>query len=147
MALTTLQYQLLNLIAHSEYSQFNGHAPTEFVDKDWVWFWPDELAKSMGISGQALGGVLSSLTEAGLLELNLLTAAYKKKHSDDDSACLTLKGWEEWVAVWPQGPKGEEAKNVEAPVEVAPAKAPVDRLARRRAASARRRAARKAAKA
>lgn len=164
MALTPLQFQLMDLVAHSEYNAGNGSTPQSASDVD-VWFWADQLASSMGISEKAVGGVVSSLMTAGYVDVNIVSAA-ERRRGDEDSIGFTEAGFAAWaearMSVAQLTDKINAARKVEdfeeaerlgdlrraAEVDadetsIQPVDKAAARLARRRAASARRRAARK----
>lgn len=142
MALTPLQFQLMDLVAHSEYNAGNGATPESASDVN-VWFWADELASSMGISEKAVGGVVTSLTEAGFVEVDIVTAA-QRRQGDESSIWFTDAGFAAWAEA-----RMSTAPSLHDEVEPEPEfQSPEEakrqaRLARRRAASARRRAARR----
>lgn len=63
--LTELQFKALNHYAHCEMNASNGATPTCIEDLG-TYLWADIAATALGISDQAMGGVLTSLTQAGL---------------------------------------------------------------------------------
>jgi hypothetical protein len=66
MELTELETRLLNNIARDEHTARNGHPPTCSGDVH-VWLWADQRADDLGISEQAVGGVLTSLQAKKLI--------------------------------------------------------------------------------
>ncbi len=63
--LTELEFKALDHYAHCEMSPVNGAKPEALGDTG-TYLWPDEAAAALGISEQALGGVLTSLATKGL---------------------------------------------------------------------------------
>lgn len=90
--LTDLQMKLANLIAINDYTAVNGAVPECFAEVDeGVWFWADEFAGEMGISEQALGGVVTSMKNEQLL--------YTEDEGTEDAYIgLTEKGFAAWQA-------------------------------------------------
>lgn len=64
--LTELQYRLLDAIAHSQWSPVNMATPTTKAETG-TWYYADVFAGDIGCSEQAVGGITTSLTEAGLI--------------------------------------------------------------------------------
>ena len=108
-SLTKLQAQLMNLVAHAEHNPNNGSRPTCAADVA-TWLWADELAKNMGISEKAVGGVITSLTEAGLVNVNIVTAK-QRKMGDDSSISFTDAGFAAFEKAFPiNAPKKTTAR-------------------------------------
>lgn len=70
IVLTDLEYGMMDLIAHAEHNTPNGATPEKAADVH-TWLWADELAKNLGISEQAAGGVLSSLAQKGAIQMDV----------------------------------------------------------------------------
>lgn len=91
MALTQLQYLFMDAVAHCEMNQGNGATP-ECADEVNTYLWADERAAKLKITRQAVGGVITSLTEAGMIGVR--TADKKDK---DGAAWFTEEGFEAWA--------------------------------------------------
>ncbi len=115
--LTNLQFGVLNEMAHSEFTQDNGSTPDTAVSVN-VWFWPDEMAKELGITEHALGGVVASLVNAGLVEVHIVSKKDKKRYNDESTIAFTQAGFDAWQADFKAGRKYEAA-----PVKAKKAKA------------------------
>lgn len=98
MTTTALQAKLLDLLAHSEWNSNNGATPECAEDVN-TWFFADILAGDMGISEHALGGVVTSLQEAGLIGVNIVTKAQHRRTGDDSGIWFTEAGFNAWAAL------------------------------------------------
>lgn len=97
--LTPLQFAVMDAIAHQEHNPSNGHTPTDFASEcPNCWFWAKELASECALSEQQLGGVITSLTEAGLIGVDIVSKAQHNKTGDDSSVWFTQAGWDAWIA-------------------------------------------------
>lgn len=92
--LTDLEFRALELFAHCEMNTTNGATPTSHHDV-YTYLWADERAANLGISGQAMGGVLTSLGAKGLA---LIEKPAPKKGDPDGGFHLTEAGFEAWMA-------------------------------------------------
>lgn len=70
VVLTDLEYAMMNVIAHAEHNPTNGATPEKHTDVH-TWLWADEFGKRLGIGEKAAGGVLSSLTQKGCIEMDV----------------------------------------------------------------------------
>ncbi len=102
-ALTALQLSLMNLLAHSEYNSNNGATPTCSSDVN-TWLFASEYAAEMSISEKAVGGVITSLTEAGMIGVNIVTAK-QRKTGDESGIWFTDAGFDAWLAAQPKKAK------------------------------------------
>lgn len=88
--LTDKEFELLNLWAYCEMNQINGARP-ETADDVHTYTWADERAAEMGISEKAVGGIMSSLLEKGLIGCTT-------DEGDDNGVWFTEAGYEAWNA-------------------------------------------------
>jgi len=96
MRLTNLQYNVMNHIAHHEYNPNNGATPEHHSDVN-TWFWADDWARELNLTGQQIGGVLASLENAGYL---IIDKQPKRRNEPDDSTCwFTEAGFAAWKAI------------------------------------------------
>jgi hypothetical protein len=115
LALTPLQFKLMDLIAHHEYNTTNGATPKVFSDVN-TWLWPSEWAEAMGISGYRVGGLLTSLENDGFIGMNKVKTPKVKLGgvpADESTVWFTPKGFSAWQAA--------AAKPVEVEAKPAPA--------------------------
>jgi hypothetical protein len=97
--LTTLQYALMNLIAHAEHNTTNGSTPTTHTDVN-TWLWADEFAKDLSLTGKQVGGLLTTLETAGMIGMQKV----KKSRSlaggvpDESTVWFTEAGFEAWLS-------------------------------------------------
>lgn len=111
VVLTDLEYAMMETIAHAEHNPTNGATPEKREDVN-TWLWADEFGKAIGIGEKAAGGVLSSLSQKGLIEMDV---SGKKA---DHSVWFTDAGFTTWqlehqagrVYEAPKAGKGKKAK-------------------------------------
>jgi hypothetical protein len=89
--LTDLEGLYLDLIAHCEMNSGNGATP-EAADDVNTYTWADQRARDLGITEKGVGGVMSSLTQKGLI--------WSTDEGDDSGVGFTEAGFEAWKA-WP----------------------------------------------
>lgn len=122
--LTPLQYTVMNRIAHDQYNPTNGATPTSAADVA-CWLFADEWAKDLGLTGQQIGGVLTSLENAGYISMYKDTQRKGANEADESTLNWTEAGFAAWLAAKPateaetapvapkakahRGPKGEYA--------------------------------------
>jgi len=94
--LTDLQYRVMNRIAHDEYCTSNGATPTDHTDVT-TWLWADEYAKDVGLTEQQVGGVLTSLENAGYI--SMYKAPKVAGQQDESTVSFTEAGFAAWQAV------------------------------------------------
>lgn len=85
--LTTMETQLLNLIANSEY--VDG-TPTQAADVQ-VWWWPEDASIKLGWHTGQISGVVSSLIQKGLVSII-------EDEPDHDIIAFTDTGFDAWKA-------------------------------------------------
>lgn len=90
--LTDLQYRLMDLYAHCEMNGPNGATPTQASDVN-TYLWVDERAKNLGLSRQACGGVLTSLYNEGLVNMQS-----PSRGDPDGGFQFTEAGFQAWRA-------------------------------------------------
>jgi hypothetical protein len=88
-ALTDFEFRYLDLIAYDEMTAVNGGEPETYSDVH-VYNWSDERAADLGISEQALGGIMSSLIQKGLIVVNEPDNRY------DSTVSMTRVGFAAW---------------------------------------------------
>lgn len=101
--LTELEAKLLNIIAHCEMNPSNGADPESASDVN-TYLWAEDRATAMGISLNAVGGVLSSLSNKGLIEMDAPTVKMSASpaeqrmagHDPDGRLGFTEAGFEAW---------------------------------------------------
>jgi len=94
--LTDLEIKLLRRIVLDDYAPGNGAYPHCFEDCGATW--------AFVLETKADGGVFSSLKQKGLVDINKVSAADKRR-GDDDSVWLTEAGYEAFVKHCPEGVK------------------------------------------
>ncbi len=86
--LTTLELAVLKSIDNSDYGD---------LLRDAVWFWAKEMAAEIGISAMALGGVVSSLQEKGMVHVYIADARARKM-GDDSTINMSAAGVDAYIA-------------------------------------------------
>ena len=86
--LTTLEIAVLAEIDNSEYGEWLC---------DLVWFWAEDMARSIGISAKAVGGVVTSLQEKGLVKV-YIASARERRMGDESTIGMTEAGIEAYIA-------------------------------------------------
>lgn len=88
--LTQNEITLLNSIARCEMNRINGGVP-ECADDVNTYIWAEERAGELGISEKAVGGVMSSLQNKGLIWV-----CVDRKDPDDSGIGFTETGFVAW---------------------------------------------------
>lgn len=86
--LTDLEVKVLAEIDGSDYGEWLH---------DLVWFWADDMARSIGISAKAVGGVVTSLQEKGMVRVHIASAR-ERKMGDESTIGMTAAGIEAYIA-------------------------------------------------
>lgn len=89
--LTELQYKALDHYAHCEMSPANGATPEE-LNQTGTYLWADEAADALGVSPQAMGGVLTSLANEDLVQVQA-----GDKDDPDGLFNFTQAGFDAWL--------------------------------------------------
>lgn len=90
--MTNLEIKLMNLMARCEMNQINGGVPECANDVN-TYIWPEERAADMGISENAVGGVMTSLQAKGYIWVCI-----EKTDPDDSGFGFTEAGFAAWAA-------------------------------------------------
>ena len=93
--LTELQFKVMDAIAHAEHNPTNGATPTSADDVN-TWFWADELAAECELTEKQVGGIVTSLQEAGYIGIDIVTAAQRKKGAES-GVWFTKEGFQVWL--------------------------------------------------
>lgn len=115
VALTDLEYGMMDTIAHAEHNTTNGATPTAASDVH-TWLWADEFAAALGINAQAAGGVLSSLEQKGAIGMDAT-------QGKDSGVWFTELGFAAWKADHDAGrvyAKPSAVKPAAAPAQTTP---------------------------
>lgn len=89
---TDKEMQLLENIAHDEVTTCNGATPTK-ADETSAYLWADDRAKALGITGQAIGGLLTSLQTKGAIGVSAAC-----REDPDGGVWFTEAGLAAWMA-------------------------------------------------
>jgi len=88
--LTKLEREYMDLIAYCEMNTSNGSRPESYIEVN-TYNWADERAAELGISEKALGGVMASLAQKGLID------SYPAGRDDPDGGVwFTEEGFKVW---------------------------------------------------
>ncbi len=87
--LTNLEFNYMNEIARCEMNSINGARP-ECANEVDTYIWADERAANLGISEKALGGVMSSLIQKGLISCSW------EENPADSGVSFTEAGYKVW---------------------------------------------------
>jgi heme-degrading monooxygenase HmoA len=90
-----MQYALMNRIAHDQYNTTNGATPTKHTDVN-CWLFADEFAADLGLTEKQVGGLLTTLQEAGLIEMHIDKKKTTKNHTNESSVWFTEEGFQAW---------------------------------------------------
>ena len=90
--LTQNEINLMNSIARCEMNQINGGVP-ESADDVNTYIWADERARELGISENAVGGVMTSLQQKGCIWVCI-----DRVDPDDSGMGFTEAGFTTWIA-------------------------------------------------
>jgi DNA-binding MarR family transcriptional regulator len=99
--LTNLELDVLTYIDQSEYGD---------TLRDDVWFWAADMAADLNITAKAVGGVVTSLQEKGLVRVNIVTAA-ERRLGDESTIGMTEAGEAAYVAAYPDHKKPTRAQS------------------------------------
>lgn len=121
-SLTTMQFSLMNRIAHDQYNTTNGATPTSHTDVN-CWLWADEFAADLGLTGKQVGGLLTTLTEKGFLGVNKVKKSKTRLGGEPDESTVwfTEAGFAAWQA---EHLAQERIKELEAPKPAAAKRGP-----------------------
>jgi hypothetical protein len=89
--ITDMEFHLLNLWARCEMNQINGARPDSAVDVN-TYIWADERAADMKISARAVGGIMTSLSEKGLVHYCI------ESDKDESGVMFSEAGYDAWAA-------------------------------------------------
>lgn len=89
--LTNLELDVLTYIDQSEYGD---------TLRDDVWFWAADMAADLNITAKGLVRVVTSLQAKGLVRVNIVTAA-ERRRGDESTIGMTVAGEAAYVAAYP----------------------------------------------
>lgn len=92
MSMTDLEMKLMNEFARCEMNEINGAVPESASDV-FTHLWADERAAALGISEQAVGGLLTSLAKKGFC-----VVLKQNRYEPDGGFEFTEAGFEAWNA-------------------------------------------------
>jgi hypothetical protein len=95
--LTEKEFTLLDIFAHCEMNSTNGATPTSTRDVH-TYLWPDERAEAMGVSEQAVGGILASLLDKKFCQIVSVADSPKVEGDTDGRFWFTEAGFTAWRA-------------------------------------------------
>lgn len=90
--MTNLETRYMSLIATCEMNANNGAEPKVADDVN-TYTWPEERAADLGITERALGGVMTSLQNKGLIWVSI-----DPSDPDDNGVGFTEEGFDAWRA-------------------------------------------------